>query len=292
MPRLYGELYTTFVMSKQPNGILTKADREFLSAEGEYYTGDHARQTRYQRRRDIRRRIVESILDFSFIASHLEEEERRKIFENPSKHGSGDEFDFEAGVGSLLAWLHRGYREQGRDLLDVTKYYLEEAEREYRVVRTGNDGKAEFSHEMDWTSIQDNANELARKLEEGEPVLVESILKIPTLRNFDVNVDAIDSVSLFVTNPGSDFSGMKTITQTILEEELDLKVPIQVHGVERVTLTPSHYKDDDDETGDEVPKLSSNKRWNADSSQDILDKVDESLGIDWEDGESDEWDAE
>lgn len=279
-------------MSKQPNGILTKADREFLRTEGEYYTGEHARQSRYQRRRDIRRRIVESILDFSFIASHLEEEERRKIFENPSKHGSGDEFDFEAGVGSLLAWLHRGYREQGRDLLDVTKYYLEEAEREYRVARTGNDGKAEFSYQMDWTSIQDNAEELARKLEEGEPVLAESILKIPTLRNFDVNVDEIDSVSVFVTNPDLDFSSMATIMETILEAQLNLNVPIEVHGVAKVCLRPSDFKDEG-VAEDDVPSLNSrNTRWNEHPTDDILDKaVDESLDADRENAEMGDGDA-
>lgn len=268
-------------MSSKPNGVLTKTDREFLSAEDEYYTGEHKRQSRYQRRRDIRQRIVHSILDFSFIASHLEESERRKIFEDPGKHGSGDEFDFDAGVGSFLAWLYRGYREQGRDLLDVTKYYLEEAEREYRVGATGNDGKAELSHEMDWTSIQDNAEELARKLEEGEPVLAESILKIPTLRNFEVNVDNIESVSVFHTNPKVEFSGIQTIIETILEEQLDIKVPVKVHGVERVILRPSYFKDEGKETEQDVPSVNSTMMSpNLDPEKDIVGKaVDESINV-------------
>lgn len=271
-------------MSSKPNGILTKADREFLTAEGGYYTGEHARQSRYQRRRDIRQRIVQSILDFSFIASHLGEDERRKIFENPGKHTAGDEFDFDAGVGSLLAWLYFGYREQGRKLLDEMEPYLENAERDYHLSTTGKDGKAELDQEMYWTSKQEQAEELARKLEKGEPILAESILAIPTLRNFDVNIDNIESLSVFHTNPEVDFSGIKTIIETILEEQLDLKVPVEVHVVDRVILRPSDFKDEG-VAEDDVPSLNSrNTRWNELPTEDIIDKaVDESVEVDRED---------
>lgn len=58
-------------------GVLTPTDREYLRGEKEYDNPE----TDAHRRRDIRDRVRDSILDFELLRSELDEDERRKIFE-------------------------------------------------------------------------------------------------------------------------------------------------------------------------------------------------------------------
>ena len=67
-------------MDGRRNAMLTTEDRRWLTGE-KRYEGEHAKQQRYQRRRDIRERVRTSILDFSILFEHLEEAERRRVFE-------------------------------------------------------------------------------------------------------------------------------------------------------------------------------------------------------------------
>ena len=64
----------------QKKGLLTEQDKEFLIGELEY-TGDHARQQRYQRREDIARRIRFGFEDFAFLFEHMDETDRKRIFD-------------------------------------------------------------------------------------------------------------------------------------------------------------------------------------------------------------------
>lgn len=59
--------------------MLTTEDRRWLTGE-KSYEGEHAKQQRYQRRRDIHERVYNSLLDFSILIAHLEERERAKLF--------------------------------------------------------------------------------------------------------------------------------------------------------------------------------------------------------------------
>lgn len=87
------------------NAMLTTEDRRWLTGEKEY-RGEHAKQQRYQRRRDIRERVHNSILDFSILFEHFEDAERRKLFrtdEGEQRVGADDEFA--AGIRDGLAFL-------------------------------------------------------------------------------------------------------------------------------------------------------------------------------------------
>lgn len=66
--------------------MLTTEDRRWLTGE-KSYEGEHAKQQRYQRRRDIRQRIYSTILDFTLLVEHLEEAERSKLFEGVGDRG-------------------------------------------------------------------------------------------------------------------------------------------------------------------------------------------------------------
>lgn len=95
-------------MESRKNAMLTTEDRRWLTGE-KTYEGEHAKQQRYQRRRDIRDRVSNAILDFSILFAHLEQREREKLFgtvsSGPSQRGTDDGDSFMDGICDGLAFL-------------------------------------------------------------------------------------------------------------------------------------------------------------------------------------------
>jgi hypothetical protein len=93
-------------MTSRKNAMLTTEDRRWLTGE-KAYEGEHAKQQRYQRRRDIRERVYNTLLDFSILFAHLEERERAKLFGSDSaeRRERFRDADLEAGVRDGLAFL-------------------------------------------------------------------------------------------------------------------------------------------------------------------------------------------
>lgn len=83
--------------------MLTTEDRRWLTGE-KSYEGEHAKQQRYQRRRDIRKRVRNTILDFTILFEHLEDAEREKLFERLGEDGTEGE-EFAAGLSDGLAFI-------------------------------------------------------------------------------------------------------------------------------------------------------------------------------------------
>jgi hypothetical protein len=96
-------------MSGRKNAMLTTEDRRWLREE-KVYDGQHAKQQRYQRRRDIRERVYNSMLDFSILLEELNDDEWREIFGDIPDGGrqwkNADEH-LQAGVRDGLAFLLR-----------------------------------------------------------------------------------------------------------------------------------------------------------------------------------------
>jgi hypothetical protein len=96
-------------MTGRKNAMLTTEDRRWLTGEKEY-DGQHAKQQRYQRRRDIRERVSNSMLDFSILVDALDDDECQEIFGEISDDGrqwrNTDE-ELQAGVRDGLAFLFR-----------------------------------------------------------------------------------------------------------------------------------------------------------------------------------------
>lgn len=96
-------------MTGRKNAMLTTEDRRWLTGE-KTYDGQHAKQQRYQRRRDIRERVYNSMLDFSILLDELDEDEWREIFGEVTEYGQqwqdADE-ELQAGVRDGLAFLLR-----------------------------------------------------------------------------------------------------------------------------------------------------------------------------------------
>lgn len=88
--------------------MLTTEDRRWLRGE-KRYDGEHAKQQRYQRRRDIRERIDNSIRDLTIVFDHLEPAEQQKVFE-PVRTGDrvSDDPELTRGVRDGLAFLLHG----------------------------------------------------------------------------------------------------------------------------------------------------------------------------------------
>jgi len=86
--------------------MLTTEDRRWLTGEKDY-EGEHAKQQRYQRRRDIRERIYNSLLDFTILFEHLEADEREKLFGNPGSKQETitDARELENGIRDALAFI-------------------------------------------------------------------------------------------------------------------------------------------------------------------------------------------
>jgi hypothetical protein len=96
-------------MTGRKNAMLTTEDRRWLTGD-KVYDGQHAKQQRDQRRRDIRERIYNSMLDFSILIDELDDDEWREIFGEVTDGGQqwqNVEEDLQTGVRDGLALLLR-----------------------------------------------------------------------------------------------------------------------------------------------------------------------------------------
>jgi len=94
-------------MASRKNAMLTTEDRRWLTGE-KTYDGQHAKQQRYQRRRDIRERVYNSMLDFTVLFEKLDEDEHRQIFGEVSDDGrqwTNGDAELREGVRDGLAFL-------------------------------------------------------------------------------------------------------------------------------------------------------------------------------------------
>jgi hypothetical protein len=87
------------------NGFLTERDRQFLTGEKEY-TGENAKQMRYQARRAIRERTRAAFDDFALLCDVLEDQEWGKIFSGEPK--SPERAKLEDDVADVIKFLYVG----------------------------------------------------------------------------------------------------------------------------------------------------------------------------------------
>jgi len=88
-------------------GFLTQTDREFLTGEHEY-TGENAKQQRYERRQAIAERTRQAFFDFALLYETLDEHERNRIFDIGPIHDDVDQHnEFRDALASTVAFLYR-----------------------------------------------------------------------------------------------------------------------------------------------------------------------------------------
>ncbi|WP_266082108.1 hypothetical protein [Haladaptatus caseinilyticus] len=112
-------------------GILTPSDREFLLGRKTDYT-EHSKK---QKRNRIRQRLRNAILDFTILFEHLEDRDRKNVF-NPE---SENRDDYTNGIIDMLGFLHlatMGYHVPFKDMLGkgVSRSEQSLAGSDYRMV--------------------------------------------------------------------------------------------------------------------------------------------------------------
>lgn len=232
-------------MGNRTRGILTETDREFLRSDGDYYEGKNARQKRYQRRRDIRGRITQSLLDFQFIQTYLDDELRKQIFAKPTESGAESDIEFGAAIESLIYWLYRGCREEGRDFTRIIETWVERAEEDYCRERGGHIVDIEVDFEVEVTEQYQGVEKLSQALMNGDPIRAEWIYMIPRFSRFPIDPDEVDVVRVF-TSTAHHHSEL-TIVETILREHLGVEAEVENAGVV-AELDPEDFEEDIDPT--------------------------------------------
>jgi len=234
------------IMSNRPSGVLTPTDREFMRAEGDYYEGENARQSRYDRRTAMRRRIVTSLLDFQDINTYLDHEQRRKMFVEPGKNGAEDDIEFRAALTSLLQWIYLGCREEGQGFETLLSSAVSRAEEDYQRMHGGQivDVSVEFNVEV--AEKYEGVEELARALEQGETLLARSIYKIPMVGDIPVDPEKVDVVRIHPEAAQIRPEKEKAIVRSILKEHLGLEAEVKVVGIvdtDEIDAYPDDYEE-------------------------------------------------
>lgn len=227
-------------MGNRTRGILTETDREFLQSDGDYYEGKNARQKRYQRRRDIRGRITQSLLDFQFIQTYLDDGLREQIFAEPTKNGAESDIEFGAAIESLIYWLYLGYREGGTDFSRVIESWVKQAEEDYHRKRGGDIVNVEVGFEVEVTERYQGVEKLSQALMNGDPVRAEWIYQIPQFSRFPIDADEVDVVRIF-TSTAHHHSEL-IIVETILREHLGVEAEVE-HAEAVVELDPEDFEE-------------------------------------------------
>lgn len=178
-------------MGSRKNAMLTTEDRRWLTGE-KVYEGEHAKQQRYQRRRDIRERVYNTMLDFSILFTHLEERERAKLFggSTEERRERFSDTDLENGVRDGLAFLL--YNAGVTDLMDAegTDDALVDRLLNEAVSRAGRKDDVLVERvSLDIEATQLSSTDALRRLEAGEELS-------PTELGYLIESETIDTTEI------------------------------------------------------------------------------------------------
>jgi hypothetical protein len=153
--------------SERTNSLLTSTQREFLRNQGDYYTGEYAKQQRYDRREGIKQRVWHGFLDGATLFDHTTPDQRRAIFDGwedfaqpvsaPGDDDRPDHFGDPAesrgewlaklqasnGFQSWIAFLYLGLSETGRSFETTLRRGIEQAEESRGRIVTDLDFRVE-----------------------------------------------------------------------------------------------------------------------------------------------------
>jgi hypothetical protein len=90
-------------MSREENGFLTERDKAFLQTDGDYYTGENAKNQRYETREVIAERAREAFHDFAFLYEQLDAAERDRVFDSDES----EVLELKEAIQDTIAFLYR-----------------------------------------------------------------------------------------------------------------------------------------------------------------------------------------
>ncbi|WP_394739247.1 hypothetical protein [Natronococcus roseus] len=149
-------------------GILTPADREFLLGEREL---SHEQSRRNVEAR-VRRRVIDSVLDFDILLHTLSAKDRRQVFAELT--GDPDSLD---GLKAMLAFAYIGTDEQGVGFEDVLVPAVRHSEEACAASRRGANVSVDVTFEVE-TSVESTLEGVAERLDAGDPVTPQELFSL------------------------------------------------------------------------------------------------------------------
>lgn len=133
-------------MPDKESGFLTERDRAFLQADGDYYTGENAKNQRYETREKIAARARQAFRDFALLNQVLTERERDRIFD-PAERG-----ELTTAMWDTIAFLYHSLEGDAgrRPLFMRDRTYTTPFE---NVLETGVQRGEEQRHGEDFSAI-------------------------------------------------------------------------------------------------------------------------------------------
>lgn len=221
----------------RPRGILTPADRELLRGDVEY----RHKQQYTDRRRQIRERIANGLLDFSFIQYLLQDRDRKRIFQDPTGEAGVEKAEFHQSIRAMLYWVYFGLKEQNYDFKRLLSEAIEQAEKDYTKRYQGESANVDVRFEVDKTQ-EYNVDSLVGSIEKGGPVQANRLYKLLELSG-GVPIDTSELDSIRVWFDSSYPEGEKAVLESLFSEYLGVEVEVQ-DAIARVDLPENGFENE------------------------------------------------
>lgn len=228
---VYSENQSTMSGKKdRPRGGLTGADKKFLRGEQSYEN----RQQSSDRRRGIRKRITNSILDFNLIQYSLEDRDRKRIFRDPATAAYVDDPLFLEGIRSMFYWTYFGLKEQNYNFENSLVDAIERAEEDFARKYWGDSVDVNVRFDVDVTQSHD-LDDLITTVERGGPVQANALYNLLEMSGgVPIDTSRLDTVRVWFSSSYPE--GEKAVLETLFSEYLDTEVEIE-DAVARVDVS-------------------------------------------------------
>lgn len=254
----------------RPRGMLTPKDRELLRGEIEY-----KHQQQYSnRRRDIRERIANGLLDFNAIQYSLQDKDRKLIFQDPATAAGVDDPLLPESIRSMFYWTYLGLREQNYDFEGLLVEAIEQAEEDFALKYWGESVEATVRFDIDVTRTY-AIDDLITAVENGGPVKANRVYDLLELSG-GVPIDTSKLDTLRVWFQSSYPEGEKAVLETLFSEYLNAEVEIE-DAVARVDMSELGFERESAVIDTEYsrPDPSEIKNYSSSSSDDLQETIEE-----------------
>lgn len=233
----------------RPRGILTNDDRKLLRGKVEY----KHKQQYSDRRRTIRQRIANGLIDFSTIRNLLQEKDRKRIFHDLANEADIEESLLIESIRDMLYWTYFGFKEQNHDFEGVLTQAIEEAEKDFARNYFGESIDVAVRFDVHLRRTFD-IDELIDRIENGGPVQANRLYDLLQLPR-GVPINTSELVELRVWFNSSYPEGEKAVLETLFSEYLntDMKIVDAEHravlDIEKTSavVDPEQYSPDPSE---------------------------------------------
>lgn len=205
-------------------GILTRSDREYLLGEKEYKSNE----AEINKRRDIRNRIKNGILDFELIDRYFPDKDRDKLFSEITDGTESEQHDFVDAVEALIAWLYVGLRKGGFNAKAIFERGIQRGESDFGISRSAKIVQSEVSLHINTREIE-GVQQTIEKLEQGNPIMGHQLF--PLIRN-DVSADFSNVDKVRIWSDSGRANADKEIFETIFDVYFNTDIEIEVMTID------------------------------------------------------------